>query len=125
MGYRSDVALALNGESVKSFRKKLVSSETNSDTRKAAEALLAYADDHRIDDDTGSECWCWNDLKWYTGDPTYFPDVDFIENFLSTLPDENFYFIRIGEDTDDTEIRGAWWDNPFGITLCRKIILDC
>lgn len=44
---------------------------------------------------------------------------------MDEAEEEEFYFVRTGEDYEDNEIRGLWWDNPFGITLCREIVLDC
>ena len=45
----------------------------------------------------------------------------FIEQLMAELPDEDFRFIRIGEDYDDTEMRGGFWDDPFGMELTRSI----
>ena len=38
--------------------------------------------------------------------------------------DEEFYFVRFGEDYEDNEINGLWRDNPFNISFCREIALD-
>jgi hypothetical protein len=40
------------------------------------------------------------------------------------MGDENYYFIRIGEENDDTEVRGCFWDNPFGFELSRGMTLS-
>ena len=47
--------------------------------------------------------------------------MSFIENLLAELDWKDFLFIRIGEDYDDTEVRGDFWDNPFEIRLERSI----
>lgn len=63
-------------------------------------------------------------MKWFTGDLVYYRDIHFIESVLAELDESDYYFIRIGEDTDDNEIRGLWFDNPFAIILHREIVLD-
>ena len=59
-------------------------------------------------------------VKWYED----FSDVSFIENLLAELDWKDFLFIRIGEDYDDTEVRGDFWDNPFELGLTRKISME-
>jgi len=53
-------------------------------------------------------------------DPDWYPDVYFIEQFMDELDEEDFYFVRVGEDYEDNEIRGELYDNPFGIYLTRE-----
>ncbi|WP_165078490.1 MULTISPECIES: hypothetical protein [unclassified Desulfovibrio] len=65
------------------------------------------------------EGWYGNYLKWYSGAPVHFPEVDFIEKLIAELPDGDFRFIRIGEGSDDTEVRGGFWENPFEMELGR------
>lgn len=124
MGYRSDVCLALNSAGVAALKEALASPDTSEKNRSEVESLLAYADKHLVDAESGSECWKWNDVKWYN-DPVYYPDVDFVEGFISELDEDNYRFIRVGEDYDDVDVRGWWTDDPFGVTLCREIVLDC
>ena len=122
MGYRSDVALAMTGKTLETFRQKIT--ELPEQTRKEVEPLLnEWADKHLTED--GSECWFWKDLKWYTGWPEHYLDIDFVDKFLDEADDEEFYFVRVGEDYDDNEIDGLWWDNPFNISFCRELVLDC
>ena len=122
MGYRSDVTLALTGDTLVAFRDKLASLPEKD--RKEIEPLFTeYADKHLTDEN--AECWLWKDIKWYTDWPQYYPDIDFVDKFLNDANEDNYYFIRIGEEYDDNEIRGDWWDNPFGITFTREIVLDC
>lgn len=68
-----------------------------------------------------SALWYWDYLKWYTDDPVHYTEVDFIEQLISGLPYGDFRFIRIGEDYDDTEVRGGFWENPFDMELGRYI----
>ena len=124
MGYRSDAALALTEHGRNIFNQKLVSSDTTDAVRHDVSRLLAHASQHKCDAETKSECWLWHGVKWFTGDPACYRDIRFIESVLDTLDETDYYFVRIGEDTDDNEIRGLWLDNPFEIILCREIVLD-
>lgn len=122
MGYRSDIALALTGQSLIAFKDRI--KQLPEKIRGEVEDLLnGYADRHIVEN--GNECWLWKDLKWYTYAPEYYPDVDFVDRFLDEADSNDFYFVRIGEDYEDNEIRGDWWDNPFGLYLSRSIMLDC
>ena len=40
---------------------------------------------------------------------------------LKELDDEYYRFIRIGEEDDDTEMSGRFWNNPFDMYLTRGI----
>lgn len=124
MGYYSDVCLALTRDGVDALKGKLASKDTTDKARSEVEELLAYAD-HHADADSGAECWKWSDVKWYDCDPEYFPEVDFIERLMRELDEEDYRFLRVGEDEDDVEARGYFLDDPFGMTLCRQIVLDC
>ena len=122
MGYYSDVAFALTGKTLTQFKKELADLPEN--TRKEIEPFFTqWADKHLVEEN--SECWFWKDVKWYTCWVDNFPDIDFADKFMDEADDEEFYFVRTGEDYEDNEIRGLWLDNPFGITLCREIVLDC
>ena len=43
---------------------------------------------------------------------------------MNDLEYEDYYFIRVGEDNDDTDVRGGFWENPFGMCLVRGIAFD-
>lgn len=122
MGYRSDAALAVKGNALCKFRKKLAELPEK-ERGEIAPLFNEWADKHFSEID--GECWFWSDIKWYTGWPEHYPDIDFVDKVLDESDEEDYYFVRFGEEYDDNEIRGLWWDNPFGITLCREIVLDC
>ena len=107
MGYYSDAALALTGKGVDTLDKKLAAPETSEETRKEVQDLLSQADHH----------WAWS--KWYSN----FPEVAFVESLMDEMDEEDYRFIRIGEDYDDTEVRGGFWENPFDMELSRNIVL--
>ncbi len=124
MGYYSDVALALNEKGRTLLNQKLASSNTAAVVRYDVSRLLEHASQHKYDAETKSECWLWQGVKWFAVDPAYYRDIHFIESVLEELDESDYYFVRIGEDTDDNEIRGLWFDNPFEIVLHREIVLD-
>jgi hypothetical protein len=47
-----------------------------------------------------------NSVRWYENDPKYFPEVDFVMNYLRQLGerDETYHIARIGEDPEDFEV---------------------
>ncbi|MBD5626229.1 MAG: hypothetical protein HDQ90_01800 [Desulfovibrio sp.] len=121
MGYRSNVGLALTRLGVETQENSLASPEVGEEVRKRIREFLDHPDKHAKDEASGQEAWYWDYLKWYTDDPVYFPEVDFIEKLLAELSNEDFRFIRIGEDCDDIEMRGSFWKNPFDMELGRYI----
>ncbi len=119
MGYRSEVGLALTKTGVDVLNKKLAGPEVSEETRKEMESLLAYAAYHYTDPESGAEAWLWDWIKWY---PDY-QDIALLGALMNELEDEDYRFIRIGEEYDDTEVRGGFWENPFGLELNRSIEL--
>lgn len=47
--------------------------------------------------------------------------MGFIEQLMAELEDEDFRFLRVGEDHDDTGVRGCFRENPFDMGLLRGI----
>lgn len=123
MGYYSDIGLALTGNGIEEFHKRLDSINANSSLKQEVLSFMEYADRHHTDADTKAQVWFWKCRKWHTNYPEYYPEADFIDIFLGNLDENDFYFVRIGEDYDDTEVRGYFWDNPFDLKLTRAISL--
>ena len=46
-----------------------------------------------------------------------------IADTIRELSDEDYHFIRIGEDYDDIDVRGTFLDNPFELSIQRSISL--
>lgn len=100
MGYRSDVAFACDP-----IVKDIV--KTVAEWDKELKDLIDYADD-MSSDDYGR--WLFSDVKWYES----YPDVQIIENIMtmcdnvdiSGLCYDSYGFVRLGEELDDTEMRG-------------------
>ena len=105
MGYYSDVALVVN-------EKVDVSPETQRIMR-----LLSFDLAGRSE---GCRLWIATTLKWYDS----YPDIDHLVQWLRSLNDEDYRFLRIGEDIGDTEDLGSFYDNPFEIGIERQFCYD-
>ena len=117
MGYYSDTALTLTKKGVEALSNKLTDRETPEETRGEVQDLLSQADSHYTNSSSGAMVWHWAWNKWYSD----FSEVAFVESLMHEMDDEDYLFIRIGEDYADTETRGCFWENPFGMELNRSI----
>ena len=118
MGYYSEVGLCLTQEG-EQILAKAIDEEKGDGVKKMVEDFLCEAIRY-CDDASGAVAYYWDNVKWYAD----FLAVRFIENLTVELNWENFLFIRVGEDSDDTEYRGGFWDNPFPMGLARSITFD-
>ena len=109
MGYYSDVAVVLKK---KDYPKLLEYARNNNPyTLDFIEAGVNHAPTPTGDDFV---YLLWNGVKWYS------TDGEIINDFLKTLPDDDYDFLRIGEDYDDWE--SHWGDNV--CTLCYRREID-
>ena len=118
MGYRSQVVLAISKELIPFL---MLATSKN----KEAEALVFRSADKFDRDYGGDKSWLfhWDNIKWYES----YPDVDAIELFVHEAESDKYKitdddgnevsssdlvrFVRVGEDTDDIEVRGnGFWD---------------
>ena len=109
MGYRSEVLLALKPDA-QAVLSTIVA-------RGGPIVDMISEDTSEIDkdfDDEGSIIYRWDGIKWYDS----YACVAAIEELISRLEsedmDESYRFVRIGEDTDDNEVRG--WGFEIGIS---------
>lgn len=109
MGYRSDVAIAIHKDLQGDFLTFL-------NTEKLmAEIFGDHSDFHLDKDYQGEGHWLFtaDEIKWYS----HWEDIQMFENFMDEMDkgDQNkwgkYRFIRIGEEIDDTEFRGEWYDS--------------
>jgi hypothetical protein len=84
------------------------------------EVQRLFEDSEFVREDEGDRAWYWAGFKRYSSDP----DIAFLESHLSDLEWEQYLYIRVGEDLDDAEYQGGFWDNPFGMCLTRGIGFD-
>lgn len=124
MGYRSEVGLVLSKNGVSILHERLKNANLSEEVKNDVCELLQYAHEHYKDKTTGSEVWRWQDTKWYDSLPYYFEEIKFIADTIRDLPEKDYCFIRIGEDCDDVDVWGDYWDNPFDFGLERKIAIS-
>ena len=93
MGYRSHVMLELAKEQNDIFQ-ALYTSKFPDD------ATWLFSCIENFDDE--ATLYNFDYIKWYD---TY-PEVSFVEHFLNTLHFEDYHFVRVGEEPDDTEEKG-------------------
>ena len=111
MGYRSEVCIGLTDDASRLFRTILEHvpehHEAHSLLEDAKTMIGAWQDRHKSEDLDCEDKMHWDYIKWYEG----YECVDFVETFLSEcIPEEDYRFVRIGEDSDDVEQRGEYWD---------------
>lgn len=123
MGYRSDVGLLLSKHGVSVLHARLNDKSLPEETRQDVLEFMDRAVTHFQHKATGAEAWLWQWVKWYDTDPYAFPDVKFIAETIRDLPDEDYRFIRVGEDYEDTEVEGDFFDHPFGFDVVRSIVV--
>ena len=124
MGYRSDVGLVLNRHGVTVLNNRLKAADLSRSEKDDIRDLLRMADEHHKDANSGSEVWKWNCIKWYDSELYFFKEIKFIADTIKTLSEEDYRFIRIGEDYADVEVLGSYWDNPFGLDIERTLIIS-
>ncbi len=122
MGYYSDVGLALNKEAAIKFKNILDNLDEQSQETKEIKSFILNDAKRRNNAETGEELYIWYSTKWYTDDPAYFPEITLTENFIKNLEDDEFLFIRIGENFDDIEIQGDYWANSFDFGFERRLV---
>lgn len=117
MGYRSQVGMALSKSALDTMNRKLEMAD--GPTRSAVKDFLDSADIYKHSED-GSEGYIWDLIKWYDEEP----EVKFFDAFFSEIDCSAYLFVLVGEDADDGENRGCFFNNPFGLHLVRKVEMN-
>lgn len=113
MGYYSEVALVFTAKGAEILRSMIDDQEL--ETAFQIKDFLERTT-HTIDS-SRAEFFHWDSVKWNLK----FESVACINSVLEKLDDEDFLFIRIGEDFEDLEIQGRYWENPFNIDVVRTV----
>ena len=120
MGYRSEVGIVMTEYAVKKFREAIGKIEDKALEEKIVE-MLYCAEHHFVDKESGAEFYYWPHVKWYDASSFGYPEMQFVSKFFDTLDDDNkqeeYFYIRLGEDFEDTEYRGEYWSNPFDMYI--------
>ena len=114
MGYRSDVLLVLDKNATVNFNEQLKNAPEDI---KADVQVLLNAITDECTASTGEKLYYWEWIKWYIE----YKSVEFIENFLAKLDEEQYLIVRLGEELTDIEENGAFFDNPFNAGLRQTI----
>lgn len=104
MGYKSDVALVIR----KTYERAMLADPD-------VAQILSEADQRLEHGDALLFHWSW--VTWYHDDK----QIAALENFLRGSESDGYLFIRVGEDDNDTEIFGWWFDNPLDLEYVRRI----
>ena len=115
MGYRSDVAIAIH----KDLHGELL---TFLNTEKLMAEIFGDMSDFHLDKDyQGEGHWLFtaDDIKWYASFDDY-ADIQMFEKFMDAMEEvvekrEKYRFIRIGEEIEDIEYRGDWYDSDIHV----------
>ena len=115
MGYRSDIAIAIHKDQIGEFLTFL----------KTTQVMHEIFGQHGFTlnkDFQGEGHWLFTEsqIKWYTDSPEHYPEVDVFEKFFDLMDedektDNKYRFVRIGEQNDDVEERGDWWDSELHV----------
>ena len=108
MGYRSEVALALTDDATR-LLKAIEEHDVFDNLLTEAEGTFPKHLDPEVDN------WCklyWGYVKW--GD--HWPECAAVIEFMNNIPDEDFLFVRSGEDLEDNEHNGDFYDSGIYIT---------
>ena len=111
MGYRSEVAVGLTDNAVRLLEaiikhdKEL--KELCEESRGTIEFPAGGLDPTK---DHGGILY-WDYIKW----DAFYPDIGALETLLATVPDEDYRLVRVGEDVEDNEERGYFYDSEIYI----------
>ena len=112
MGYRSEVCIALTDAAARLLRTIEEHLPENSDLRSLLrDSEGDYRDTpppHEFKELASYESKLyWGGLKWYEG----FKEVSDLIGFLENICPTNYRFVRVGEDLDDVEEHGEFYDS--------------
>jgi len=115
MGYRSDVAIAIHKDLQGEFLTFLKTTEL-------MHQIFGDLSDFHLDKDyQGEGHWLFtcNSVKWYASFGEY-TDIQLFEKFFNAMDEkddlqEKYRFLRIGEELEDIEYRGEWWESELHV----------
>ena len=115
MGYYSEVGLCLTKDA-KALLEKAIQDHPNKGERVEIQSFFSWPTVHE-NTRTGIVAYVWENTKWYED----FAYVQLVEGLMGQLDAKDYLFILLGDDYDDCETRGAFWNNPLCMGIERKI----
>ena len=106
MGYRSEVAIGLTDNASRLLEAIAKHDQDLRELCEGSEGTIVFNDDCPDPATDRGGVLYWDYVKW----DDFYPDVGAIEEFLAILQDEQYRFVRLGENTDDSEERGYYHD---------------
>ena len=101
MGYRSQVVLAVSKKIMPQFMSTMAKSP------EAREMCFAHADRLEKDyEEPGAMLFYWDHIKWYDSFESVQALIDFMDWAEGEDHEDEFKFVRTGEELDDNEQRG-------------------
>ena len=135
MGYYCDVLFVMNENAHKTFLKEIEElKEINKQTYDYIQDIFKHA--HIVEKD-GDYLYQINQIKWHTlhignngkilieinnperDDPTYE-----LHKTLMSLEDSEFLYFIVGEEIEDIEICGNYWENKFNASIVRDFYYE-
>ena len=110
MGYYSEAVLVFTAKGTETMRSMIDEQQLGMALR--TRNFLEEANMHSIDSKSRAGFSHWLQM---------FEEIACINSVMEELDDEDFLFIRIGEDFEDIEIQGRYWDNPFNLDVVRTV----
>ena len=131
MGYRLNIGLVLTKHGVEKIKEAIENvcinelmenslHATRANIIREAKSTLTSADITYKDEETGSEVFYWEHVKWHPGSVR----TTIIENVIDNLDSKNYLYIVIGEELKDINIEGSYYNNPFNMHLVRSINIE-
>ena len=117
MGYRSEVCIALTDNATRLLKAIIQHLPEQREALSLLEEDVATFIDITPADILNSDFDCdskiyFESVKWYDNHEC----VSFIQDFLQQLDEEDYLFTRLGEETDDMEQTGGYWDSDVRIS---------
>jgi hypothetical protein len=121
MGYRSEIAIAIHKEVIGEFLTFL----------KTTKVMHEIFGEHgfTLDKDfQGKGHWLFTEsqIKWYADYADDYPEVDAFEKFFDFMDEDDktqdkYRFVRIGEEHDDLELRGYWYESELYVKTTIEV----
>lgn len=115
MGYRSEVALCLSPAGETLLQQHLAEMQETLPKQEFLDIANFFHAPVDILKEKGSVLRYWHWCKWYDE----YAEVELANKVISELESEEFLFLRVGDDPDDVEERGHYYESPFS-SLCLE-----
>ena len=110
MGYTYDIALMVANASRKVIENALLKS-----TEEIRGFFTDLCDSIFTDSESGDVLYIWTFNKLSSS------KEEFLDELVELIPDENLRFIKLGENWNDIEILGLYFNKNFDLDLARDI----